>query len=97
MDQQWDLFDESGKANSVVPTDSHSPAVAEAKRLNRQQILILARLREGPATNMELIPISTRFGGRIFELRKKGYRIDTTVLDRAGGLTLYTLMSEPEA
>lgn len=84
---QWDLFDESGQPAS--------PVVAEAKRLTRQQALVLDRLREGPATNMELIPISTRFSARIFDLRKAGYKIDTDCLDRAKGLSLYTLRKEP--
>lgn len=96
METQGDLFGEDGNATNAAPCRAQTAVADEAKRLNRQQILILARLREGPATNMELIPISTRFGGRIFELRKKGYRIDTTVLDRAGGLTLYTLLGESE-
>jgi hypothetical protein len=90
MEKQWDLFDESGEPNQVAPV------VAEAKRLTRQQIAVVAKLREGPATNMELIPISTRFSARIFDLRKLGYVIDTSVIDRAKGLTLYTLKSEPK-
>lgn len=91
-EKQWDLFDETGGPNRVQP----SPAVAERKRLTRQAGLVLDRLREGPATNMELIPISTRFSARIFELRKAGCVIDTDCLDRAAGLSLYTLKSEPQ-
>lgn len=87
QEKQWDLFDDAGQPAS--------PVVAEAKRLTRQQTLVLARLREGPATNMELIPISTRFSARIFELRKQGYKIDTECIDRAKGLSLYTLKAEP--
>jgi len=92
MEQQWDLFDESGDPNHV----QQSPAIAEAQRLTRQQASVVARLREGSATNMELIPISTRFSARIYDLRKLGYVIETSVIDRAKGLTLYTLKSEPQ-
>lgn len=93
MEKQWDLFDEVGQPTRV----QQSAEVAERRRLTRQCALVLARLREGPATNMELIPISTRFSARIFELRKIGYVIDTDCIDRAAGLTNYTLKREPES
>jgi hypothetical protein len=44
---------------------------AEQTRLSRQRAEILARLKEGPATNVELGAIAQRFGGRIFDLRHK--------------------------
>lgn len=87
QETQFDLFDEAGQPVS--------PAAAEAKRLTRQQTAILERLRAGPATNMELIPISTRFSARIYDLRQVGYKIDTECIDRAKGLSLYTLKAEP--
>jgi hypothetical protein len=53
---------------------------------------VLERLQAGPATNMDLIPISTRFSARIHELRKHGYRIDTEKNTPSRGLTTYTLL-----
>ena len=49
--------------------------VVEDRATKRQ--LILARLRKGPATTKQLIPITHRFGARIEELRKMGFGIET--------------------
>ena len=46
-------------------------------KLSRQQSRILARLRQGPATSVDLNAICYRFGGRICELRELGYDIET--------------------
>lgn len=73
-----------------VPTDPRIEP-EQRPRLNRQCQAILARLQQGPATNMELLPISTRFSARIHELRKHGYRIEITDSDRARGLNTYAL------
>lgn len=45
-------------------------------KLSRQQAAILARLREGSATNRELSFIALKYGARITELKKKGYQIE---------------------
>ena len=92
MEQQWDLFDDIGNLNQIAP----QPVASQALRLNKQQKAIVERLREGPAMNMDLIPISTRFSARIHILRMLGFQIETKTIDRAKGLTLYTLKSEPE-
>lgn len=81
---QHELFDETGNANSLGDP-------VQDKRLNRQQAAVLERLQQGPATNMDLIPISTRFSSRIYELRKAGWRIETDYIDKAKGITQYTL------
>lgn len=58
-------------------------------RLSRQCLAILARLRQGPATNGELVQIAQRFGGRLEELRRAGFGITT---ERIGnGVFRYTL------
>lgn len=43
--------------------------------LSRQCRAILAVLRRGPALGHELNAIAHRFGGRIHDLRRKGYNI----------------------
>lgn len=47
----------------------------QAKRLSPQQSRVLNRLRKGPATSVDLNAICLRYGGRIYELRRKGYSI----------------------
>ena len=44
-------------------------------KLSRQQAAVLARLRRGPATSVDLNEICFRYGGRIHELRNKGFDI----------------------
>ena len=57
---------------------------------------ILARLRRGPATGIELLQAGggTRYGARVLELRQRGYEIET---DRGGDWPVYRLRSEGEA
>lgn len=93
MEFQFPLFDERGELNkppSPSLVDERLPAESKP-RLTRQACEVLARLERGPATNIELIPISSRFSARIYDLRKAGYVIDTDMVDRANGITLYTL------
>ncbi len=51
------------------------PSLSEAEkvRLSPQHLTIAARLREGPATNLELGMISQRFGARLHELKRAGF------------------------
>lgn len=63
---------------------------AKAPRLTGQRLKILERLRDGPATNIELVDLAThRFGGRLKELRDAGYKIKT--INAGGGLFRYEL------
>ena len=73
---------------------NRSVAPADRRRLSRHQRLILARLRDGPATNSELGDIADRFGARICELRKAGCVIDKRNL--GGGVWEYRLDYCPE-
>lgn len=64
---------------------------AKARRLQRKALLILGRLEQGPATNVELWKVGGfRFGARVFELRQAGHLI-TTDEDRANGIVTYAL------
>lgn len=64
---------------------------ADQKRLNGQCLIILDRLRQGPATNEKLWELSKarNLSGRISDLRAAGYSITCERL--AGGVTRYTL------
>lgn len=53
----------------------------DAPRLGKQHHAILDRLREGPATNIELSRIGQRFGARLEELKKAGHRWTKTAIE----------------
>jgi hypothetical protein len=74
--------------------DRPASLTPDSVRLNRQCHAILARLRQGPATNAELSQIALRFGGRLFEIRKAGAQIVTD--KQAGGLVVYSLRKDSE-
>ena len=53
-------------------------AVRETSKLTRAEKILL-RLRQGPATGLELLQAGggTRYGARVHDLRERGYRIVT--------------------
>ena len=65
-----DIYDEADakpvRLNSTVEEQ-------DAPRLSTQHHTILTRLREGPATNVELGQICQRFGARLNELKRAGH------------------------
>lgn len=69
----------------------------ERERLGGQQMLIVERLRRGPATNDELMMIcrSRNLTARISTLRKNGVVIECFDHDRRTGVAWYRLISEP--
>lgn len=88
------LFDDFKR--SVGPADPRRSPEARA-RLGRNAARLLERLERGAATNMELTTIGgLRFGGRLHELRRAGYRIETRLLDAATGLYSYELLGKPD-
>lgn len=64
------------------------------ERLGRQQRAILDRLRQGPATNTELVQIAQRFGARVKELRDAGWEIGTDVHIPGSGVVTYRLLRD---
>lgn len=71
------------------PTDPNVHA-GDIDRLTGQNAAILSRLRQGPATNVELAAISLNYRARISDLRAYGFRIVCT--RGVGGLNVYRLM-----
>jgi hypothetical protein len=67
----------------------------EEPRLSRQCQAILARLKEGPASNSDLMRIAQRFGARIHDLRGAGYAIEIQSRDRVTGVTIYAMEPRP--
>jgi hypothetical protein len=69
-----------------------NPVVRELGRRERNKDRVLARLKQGPATTMDLILVGgARAVGRCWELRREGYVITVEHID--GGLFRYTLRS----
>lgn len=82
------------KLNPTAPSE-------RTKGLQRKCLLILARLQQGPATNVELMQIGgLRYGARLAELRaprvtgQPGHQI-VTIENRSTGITVYRL-EEPK-
>ena len=68
------------------------PSLQPAKeRLSRQCEAILARLKEGPATNRELADIAMKYTSRISDLRKAGHAVTVFDQDHAAGFARYRL------
>ena len=71
------------------PVDRHVRG-EDVDRLTRSNERLLAALRTGPKTNVELVPIcGMRVGGRVFDLRRHGYAIKATA--GTGGVWTYEL------
>jgi hypothetical protein len=63
-------------------------------RLDSQCDRILARLKTGPATNVELAGISLKYTSRLSDLRRLGHAI--TCEKRANGVSVYRLVPRRE-
>ena len=88
MTTQLSLFDPVPRPRPLVPRNPHV-AAQDVHRLTGQNAVILARLRSGPATNVELAELSLKYTSRISDLRAAGYVIECERM--SGGLRLYTL------
>jgi hypothetical protein len=72
----------------------------DRRRLKGAVLRVLERLRQGPATNLELA--DPRVGGlraaaRVHDLKRAGFAITSQHQAGEGPLWLYTLVSEPPA
>jgi hypothetical protein len=71
--------------------------MSESAELTRRQSgadRLLAKLQDGPATNLELIHVVQRISGRVEDLRKRGWLIDCTKLQP--GVFRYELKGQRE-
>ena len=86
-------FGAPGHPTRVTPYTLHAQDLAaEDARLASAADRVLAALATGPKTNLDLIHICQRISGRIYDLRQRGYRIDTEPLEP--GVYRYTLRTE---
>lgn len=74
----------------AIPLNPTVPAPA-VKRLSRQCVAILDRLKQGRATNRELVGIALKYTGRLSEIRQAGYDVRCVEHDQETGLTRYAL------
>lgn len=81
MSQQMSFDFEAGPRAAPVETK---------RRLNGQCGRILYRLRQGPATNVELAEISLKYTARISDLRKT-HDVRCTHQDKKTGIARYSL------
>ena len=86
MANQRTIFDDQP---TLVPCDPHV-ASQDERRLTGQNHMILLRLRQGPASNVELADLSLKYTSRISDLRAAGYRI-TCLRGAINGLNTYLL------
>lgn len=78
MEKQLDLLDFRPALPPVVDPNAHPD---DKPRLSASSQAILDRLRDGPASNIDLMQVGgVRYGARIHDLRKYGYTISS---DRA--------------
>jgi hypothetical protein len=82
--EQIDTPMEEPKIRSGAPREERS-------RISRQCKEILERLRQGPATNGELVRFALKYTGRISELRQAGYKIKASVRNHETGEVTYVL------
>lgn len=82
-----------------VPTEPANPTQAEHEgtvaiepKRATDAAEILARLRQGPASNGDLVEICLRYGSRLYDLRQLGHKIATKRL--GGGVFTYELVRE---
>lgn len=77
---------------ALPPTDPHVNSLADVERLTGQNLAILQRLRNGPATNGELAAIALKYTSRISDLRKHGVKIEAKREEH--GIVTYRLLEE---
>lgn len=97
--KQSTLFDAYTEPRAQQPAtipalDPHVDA-REQPRLGRKNLAILERLRQGPATNGELVGITHRFSARIWDLNQAGFTIEIIETDHASGMRRYALTNDP--
>lgn len=82
------LFRQEIEAKPIAPCDPNVKP-ADVARLSTQAVMILNRLKRGPASNRELSSIALKYTSRISDIRAAGIEVECE--DRGGGLNFYTL------
>lgn len=80
---------------TIPPRDPHAHPDSHP-RLSRQAAEILAAFKAAPLHRLDcaqLMTIAQRFGARLYDIRKAGYRIDLVAHDKKTGHTVYELVA----
>jgi hypothetical protein len=81
----------------LAPTDPHI-AHQDVPRTRGQNLAILTRLRQGPATNVELAGLALKYTSRLSDLRANGHTIQADArVPGDGGVVTYRLVVDGEA
>lgn len=92
------LFHDDERQAATTFTDPQLPTVAKP-RLGGQNERVLARLRQGKATNTELDKLCGRVNSRIADVRKyleaEGKTIRSRAVDTARGVYVYEIIDLP--
>lgn len=73
MSKQLSLFEQHTAREQMEIALNPTVEPHDVPRLSAQHRAILARLKEGPATNLQLSLIAMRFGARLEELKRAGH------------------------
>lgn len=93
MNEQLNFDFETRPANTRVIRVTDNTVDAESKpRLSKKSLEVLAMLRKGEVTNVELVQIALDYRGRIRDLRAAGFRIECLDKQSKSGVTRYKLM-----
>jgi uncharacterized protein (UPF0128 family) len=78
---------------SIQPRDTHVTNRAEVIKLAGQNLAILNRLQQGPATARELAELSLKYTSRVSDLRRAGHDVRCREAD---GRSTYFLVKQGE-
>lgn len=86
-----DLFDLAENNGQSIPVSDPNALESDKPRLGGKTLAVLEHLRRGPAHGHDLMASGgTRYGARINDLRKAGYKIDAKHV--RDGIWLYSLV-----
>jgi hypothetical protein len=76
----------------VIRVTDPTVATENKARLSKKCLEVLAMLRQGEVTNVELAQVALDYRGRIRDLRAAGFRIECLDKQSKSGVTRYKLM-----
>jgi hypothetical protein len=76
----------------VIRVTDPTVATENKARLSKKCLEVLAMLRRGEVTNVELAQVALDYRGRIRDLRAAGFRIECLDKQSKSGVTRYKLM-----
>lgn len=84
---------QTGPTGEQIPPRDWGVTAEEVLRLSAQNAKVLARLQQGPASNLALSSLALKYTSRISDLRAAGYEIENYIHDRKTGESWYRLVT----